>query len=179
MSISKLEIENLNKRFFYMGENNRFGSGVAVSIVKKISIGNNNKIEDNSYLCINSALHNSGNEWNIRVHNDVSIGKNCIFEAFNRIEIYDCVNIGQNVYISDNYHCYSDYKVPIKFQGIKKVDNHVIIKYSATIGTGSVVLGNVSIGCNSIVLPNSVILKDVPDNCVVGGSPARLLRVLE
>lgn len=52
----------------------------------------------------------------------------------------------------------------------------------ATIGdnvklsTGSMVIGKVTIGNNVVVAPNAVVTKDVPDNCIVGGVPARVLK---
>lgn len=51
----------------------------------------------------------------------------------------------------------------------------------ATIGNnvslliGSKVIGKVTIGDNVVVAPNSVVVKDVPDNCVVSGVPARII----
>ena len=52
----------------------------------------------------------------------------------------------------------------------------------ATIGNnvslliGCKVIGKVTIGDNSVVAPNSVVVKDVPENCVVSGVPAKIIR---
>lgn len=46
------------------------------------------------------------------------------------------------------------------------------------ISAGAAVLGNVHIGNNVIVAANAVVTKDVPDNCVVGGVPAKIIKVL-
>ena len=43
-------------------------------------------------------------------------------------------------------------------------------------GVGSKIIGNVTIGNNVVVGANSVVTKDVPDNCVVAGVPARIIR---
>lgn len=40
---------------------------------------------------------------------------------------------------------------------------------------GSKVVGNVHIGNNVVIAANSVVTKDIPDNCIVGGIPARIL----
>jgi acetyltransferase-like isoleucine patch superfamily enzyme len=37
----------------------------------------------------------------------------------------------------------------------------------------------VSIGDNVIVAPNSVVIKNVPDNCAVAGIPAKIIKVLD
>ena len=41
---------------------------------------------------------------------------------------------------------------------------------------GCKVIGGVHIGNNVIVAPNSVVIKDVPDNCVVSGVPAKIIK---
>ena len=45
-------------------------------------------------------------------------------------------------------------------------------------GVGSKVVGDVTIGSNVIVGANAVIVKDIPDNCVVAGVPAKVIRFL-
>lgn len=40
---------------------------------------------------------------------------------------------------------------------------------------GSKVVGNVHVGNNVIIAANSVVINDIPDNCIVGGIPARIL----
>lgn len=45
--------------------------------------------------------------------------------------------------------------------------------------TGCKVIGNVTIGNNVIVAPNSVVIKDVPDNCIVSGVPAQIIKELQ
>lgn len=40
---------------------------------------------------------------------------------------------------------------------------------------GSKVVGNVHVGNNVVIAANSVVINDIPDNCIVGGIPARIL----
>jgi acetyltransferase-like isoleucine patch superfamily enzyme len=51
-----------------------------------------------------------------------------------------------------------------------------LVKQGASIGSGSTVLGGVTIGENAIVGAGSVVTRDVPPRVVVAGNPARLLR---
>ena len=44
---------------------------------------------------------------------------------------------------------------------------------------GVVILKGVTIGDGSTITPNSVIVKDVPPNCVYGGNPAKLIKEIE
>ncbi len=52
-----------------------------------------------------------------------------------------------------------------------------LLKENAWIGAGSTILG-VTVGKNSIVAAGSVVAKDVPDNCIVGGNPAKFIKYI-
>lgn len=54
-----------------------------------------------------------------------------------------------------------------------------LVKSRASIGTGATILCGVTIGRNAIVGAGSVVCRDVPDNAVVAGNPARFLRWVE
>ena len=43
-------------------------------------------------------------------------------------------------------------------------------------GPGAKAFGKISIGNNVFVAPNAVLTKDVPDNCIVGGVPAKIIK---
>ena len=51
-----------------------------------------------------------------------------------------------------------------------------IIGDNVTMFTNSGVYGNVRIGNNVTVAPNAVVTHDVPDNCIVAGVPARIIK---
>lgn len=53
------------------------------------------------------------------------------------------------------------------------------IKYNTWIGFGACVMKGVTIGRNSIVAAHAVAVKDVPDNVVVAGNPAQIVRELD
>ncbi|HEX2707670.1 MAG TPA: DapH/DapD/GlmU-related protein, partial [Solirubrobacterales bacterium] len=66
---------------------------------------------------------------------------------------------------------------PIRVQGIYKRD--VEVGSNVWIGYGACILRGVRVGDNSIVGTNAVVTKDVPANAVVGGIPARVIRMRE
>ena len=51
-----------------------------------------------------------------------------------------------------------------------------LVKKGASIGSGTTVLSNVTIGENAIVGAGSVVTRDVPHNTIVAGNPAKILR---
>lgn len=60
----------------------------------------------------------------------------------------------------------------------KKNNGRPVIGDNVTLGASVTIIGNVHIGNNVIVGAGSVVVKDVPDNCVVAGNPAKILRFL-
>ncbi len=61
----------------------------------------------------------------------------------------------------------------------KKSEATTIIEDNVFVGVNSVVLPGVRIGRNSIVGAGSIVTKDVPENCVVCGNPAKIIKVIE
>ena len=55
-------------------------------------------------------------------------------------------------------------------------DKRPIIGNNVSLTVGSMVIGKVTIGDNVTVAPNSVVIKDVPSNCVVSGVPAKIIK---
>lgn len=55
----------------------------------------------------------------------------------------------------------------------------IVIKKNAWIGANATILQGVTIGENSIVAAGSVVSKDVPDNVIVGGIPAKIIKTFE
>lgn len=45
--------------------------------------------------------------------------------------------------------------------------------------TGGIIIGDITIGDNVIIAPNSVVTTDVPSNCLVGGTPAKIIKYIK
>ena len=58
------------------------------------------------------------------------------------------------------------------------IDQSPIIGDNVTVCLGSKIVRNVKIGNNVIIAPNSVVIEDVPDNCIVSGVPAKIVKKL-
>lgn len=55
-------------------------------------------------------------------------------------------------------------------------ENRPVIGEHVAFGPGAKAFGKIKIGNNVFVAPNAVVVKDVPENCVVGGIPAKILK---
>ncbi|HTA13240.1 MAG TPA: acyltransferase [Solirubrobacteraceae bacterium] len=125
-----------------------------------------------------------GHDSKIRVHEgEVSIGAKTVMGQECTISAYQHVSIGRECIIADRVmlidfdHGVVEVERPIRLQGIYKRD--VRVGSNVWMGYGSCILRGVSVGHNSIVGTNAVVTKDVPENAVVGGVPARVLRMRE
>lgn len=59
------------------------------------------------------------------------------------------------------------------------IAKHVVIGDDVWIGGNETILPGVTIGNNVVVAAGAVVTKDVPDNCVVGGMPAKIIKTIE
>ena len=125
-----------------------------------------------------------GDETKIRCHEGVVeigaktvMGQECTISAYQRVRIgNECVIADRAMFI-DFDHGMVETERPIRLQGIYKRD--VEVGNNVWIGYGACILRGVSVGDNSVIGTNSVVTKDVPANAVVGGIPARIIRMRE
>jgi acetyltransferase-like isoleucine patch superfamily enzyme len=105
------------------------------------------------------------------------LGQECTISAYQRVSIgRECV-IADRVMLIDFDHVVVDVERPIREQGIYKRD--VRVGNNVWIGYGACILRGVTVGDNAIVGASAVVTRDVPDNAVVAGSPARIVRMRE
>jgi acetyltransferase-like isoleucine patch superfamily enzyme len=125
-----------------------------------------------------------GDGTKIRCHEGaVEIGEKTVMGQECTISAYQHVRIGNECVIADRAmfidfdHGIVEVERPIRLQGIYKRD--VEVGNNVWIGYGACILRGVSVGDNSVIGTNSVVTKDVPANAVVGGIPARIIRMRE
>ena len=113
--------------------------------------------------------------YNVFIEDDVIIGDNVTIKSgvqvWDGLRIRDNVFIGPNVtFINDNYPRSKNY--PLKFL-------QTYLENGASIGAGSIILGGITIGKNSMIGAGSIVTKNVPDNELWVGSPAQFVKKLE
>jgi len=141
--------------------------GIRYAIVRTLaeSLGDNVRINENVYLY---------NLSNLRVGSNVSIWPMCYIECSGKVIIGNDVSIAHSVTIMSEEHNYKDRRIPIKDQG--KAYAPVIIKDNVWIGAKATILSGVTIGSGAIVGAGAVVTKDVPENTIVAGVPARIIK---
>ena len=109
---------------------------------------------------------------NISIGNDVFIANNCWIQGVGEIELQDQVMLGPFTVLASNNHTRQNgsYRFGPPQRG------RITIKRGTWIGAHSVITCGVSIGKGSAVAANAVVTKDVSDNCVVAGVPAKVIK---
>ena len=133
---------------------------------RRFWLGKRSVIE--SYCCINNAVGDVtiGDYTRIGIHCTV-IGPVCIGHH---------VNLAQGITVTALNHNFEDTTKRIDEQGIST--KPVVIGDDVWIGANAVILPGVTIGRHCVVAAGAVVTKDVPDNTLVGGVPAKVLKTL-
>lgn len=109
----------------------------------------------------------------IRLGKKVFINSGCMFMDRGGITLDDGVFIGPNVSLITENHA----EEPHLRHNVYTRPIH--IKQNAWIGTGAIVLPGVTVGENAIVAAGSIVTKDVADNTIVAGNPAKPIRKIK
>ena len=175
---NKLYTERMKKVFASVGDNAYIMSNIYVRGGQKIIIGNNFYcywgVRIETYSCHNGMKFNP----KIIIGNNVSINPDCHIGAINRIEIHDGVLMASRVFITDHFHGKIN-REELLVSPQKRIlfaKGTVIIKKNAWLGEGVAVMPGVTIGENSVIGANAVVTKDIPDNSIAVGIPAKVIK---
>lgn len=164
------------------GNNLRIKKMPFVYITKNasIKIGNNVTLNsDNNYYHIN--MHSRVKLMADRSGAIIEIGDNSRIHG-SCIHAYKKIIIGKNCLIAANCQIIDGNGHDISMENPKNRINtigdarEVIIKDNVWVGANSIILPGVTIGQGSIVSASSVVIKDVPEKCIVGGNPALIIK---
>lgn len=126
--------------------------------------------ENNSVAIFTPIYINYGK--NLKIGKNVFINFDCTFLDLGGITIEDDVLIGPKVSLITENHPLA----PEQRQGL--ICNPILIKKNAWIGANATILPGVTIGENAIVAAGAVVSKNVPDNAIVGGIPAKMIKTI-
>ena len=133
---------------------------------RKFSLGKHSVVE--SFSCINNAVGDVviGDYTRIGIHNTI-IGP---------VTIGSHVNLAQGITVTALNHNFENTNERIDLQGV--TTKQVIINDDVWIGANAVILPGVTIGRHAVVAAGAVVTTDVPENTVVGGVPAKIIKRL-
>ena len=148
----------------------RVDASVKIINAPALTLGNNVEIQHNV------TLHCGGRDW-CNNTGSISIGDHSVLS--NDVVIWGC---GANVIIGKNFDCAPGVKIFASRTDYNHINERRHIFKDVIIGDNIVCYANVvispgvEIGNNSVIGANSVVLKDVPPNVVVAGSPAKEIK---
>ena len=146
-----------------------FGKGLELQIAKR------GTIRFGRFVWIGDRTKIRCHEGEVIVGQKSVLGQECTISAYRHVRIGEQCVIADRAMFIDFDHGVVEVERPIRLQGIYKRD--VDVGSNVWVGYGACVLRGVRVGDNSVIGTNSVLTKDIPANAVVGGVPARLLRM--
>lgn len=148
---------------------------------KYISIGKGTTIHEGVILTAWDKYGKQNFIPSIKIGNNCNIGEHAHITACKEIIIGNNVLTGRRIYISDNAHGNSS-KEEIDIPPIKRslhIKGPVIIEDNVWIGERVCILSGVHIGRGAIIAANAVVTHDVPPGCIVGGVPAKIIKIIK
>jgi len=105
----------------------------------------------------------------VEIHPGAKVGKGCFVDHGNGLVIGETAQIGDNCVL---YH-----NVTLGGTGKHVGKRHPTLGNNVLVGTGAILLGPVTVGDNVKIGANSfVVMRDIPSNCTVAGTPARITK---
>jgi acetyltransferase-like isoleucine patch superfamily enzyme len=157
------------------------GPGCRINGTRFIRFGSNLYIHGNLWLHAITTYNDQRFRPLIEIGDQVSISERVHITCIERIRIGNRVVIGSGTYIGDHHHGVyrgpeqSRPDTPPAFRPLGG-GGPVIIGDDVWIGDNAVIIGPVSIGRGSIIGANSVVRRDVPDQTIAAGVPARPIK---
>ncbi len=142
---------------------------------KKLNIGNAVKI--GAFSTISTTSHLSKVGIGVSIGNNSAIGEYSYFGASGGISIGNDVIMGQYISFHSENHNFQDPSKLIREQGVSS--KGIVIGNNVWVGAKVTFLDGCVVGNNSVVAAGAVVNTIFPDNCVIGGVPAKILKNLE
>jgi acetyltransferase-like isoleucine patch superfamily enzyme len=143
----------------------------------ELQVGRRGQIRFGRFVWIGDGTKIRCHEGLVEIGDKTVFGQECTISAYQRIRIGEQCVIADRAMFIDFDHGTAEVERPIRVQGIYKRDT--VVGSNVWIGYGACVLRGVRVGDNAVIGTNAVVTRDVPANAVVGGVPAKVLRMRE
>lgn len=167
-------VQFFNKKNIQIGNNVNIGDYVKLSALGKgkLEIGKNANIGSFSQIIISTSYNNIGEH--IKIGNDVGMGEFAYIGGGGGTIIGCDTIIGQYFSTHPENHHFFDKTLLIREQGVSR--KGICIGQNCWIGSKVTILDGSTIGDNCVIAAGSVVTKSFPENSVLGGVPAKLLK---
>jgi acetyltransferase-like isoleucine patch superfamily enzyme len=143
----------------------------------QLQIGKRGRIRFGRFVWVGDGTKIRCHEGEVAIGAKTVLGQECTISAYRHVRIGEQCVIADRAMFIDFDHGIVDVERPIRQQGIYKRD--VDVGSNVWIGYNASILRGVRVGDNSVIGANAVVTRDVPANAVVGGVPARVIRMRE
>ena len=141
----------------------------------ELQVGRSGWIRFGRFVWIGDGTKIRCHEGAVEIGDKTVFGQECTISAYQRVQIGDQCVIADRAMFIDFDHGIAEVERPIRVQGIYKRDT--VVGSNVWIGYGACVLRGVTVGDNAVIGTNAVVTRDVPENAVVAGVPARVVRM--
>ncbi len=164
----------LNKKNIIIGLNVTFENNVVIDgyASQNVVFGNNVKIGAYSFVTCTSHFSKYGK--GLIIGNNTAIGKFSEFGAAGGITIGNDVIMGGYVSFHSENHNFEDQTKPIREQGVNS--KGIVLGNNIWVGAKVTFLDGTQLGDNCVVAAGAVVSGVFPDNCIIGGVPAKIIR---
>jgi bifunctional N-acetylglucosamine-1-phosphate-uridyltransferase/glucosamine-1-phosphate-acetyltransferase GlmU-like protein len=166
------------KRNIRFGKNLRIAKFAHIDALSYNGISLGNEVSIGMYtviVCTGSMFEDLG--VGFKVGDRVGVGSHGIWGCKGGIEIGDDTIIGNYVTAHSENHNFDDKNIPIRDQGVN--NKGIIIGKGCWIGAKSTILDGAVIGDGCVVAAGSVVRGEFPPFSIIGGVPARILKMRE
>lgn len=164
----------IEKRYLKVGTNCKLLDGVYIDALSTEGVNLGNSVilgRDTRIECTGSLSHVGKG---VTIGDGTTFGAGCYFGAAGGIEIGDNVVAGQLVRFHSENHNYDDLTKLIKEQGVSH--KGIKIGNNCWIGAGVVFLDGATLEDGCVVAANAVVNKAFPQNSIIGGVPAKIIK---
>ena len=143
----------------------------------QIQIGKRGRVRFGRFVWIGDGTKIRCHEGEVIIGAKTVLGQECTISAYKHVRIGEQCVIADRAMFIDFDHGMVEVERPIRQQGIYMRD--VDVGSNVWVGYGACVLRGVRVGDNAVIGTNAVVTADVPANAVVGGVPAKVIRMRE
>lgn len=160
----------------HFGRNFNVGYQCYINAISKHGLicGDNVSMGFHTYVCLTGSLHDLADK--IVIGNNVGLGSHGHYGCgVGGLEIGDDTIIGNYVSFHPENHNFTDLDIPIRLQGVN--GKGIKVGKNCWIGAKATFLDGAEIGNGCVVAAGALVRGKFPDNCIIGGVPAKILKM--